>query len=88
MFDAFNTSCKQASRLLSESREHPLPFLKMAQLKAHLKVCDACAEFQKQLAGLHEIFGLYSKVINKFPLSDGPILSNEAKARMKATLMN
>lgn len=88
MFDVFDISCKKASRLLSESQEHPLPWLKRIQLQAHLKVCDACTATQKQFAALHKVFAQYSKLAGQIPPVPGRenTLSAEARARIKASL--
>ena len=49
-------NCKQASQLMSEAMDHPLPLHKTILLKFHLRICKACLVFQKQLQNLQRIF--------------------------------
>lgn len=41
-------SCQQASRLLSQRQEDPLPFGKRVRLRLHLMYCDACTNVSRQ----------------------------------------
>lgn len=88
MFDFFDISCKKASRLLSESQDHSLSFFQRFQLQAHLKVCDACAQVQKQFTAVHKVFAQYSKLAGQVPPAPGReiSLSPEVRARIKASL--
>jgi len=45
-------SCQQASRLLSQNQDEPLPFGKRLRLRLHLKYCDACSRVSRQLETL------------------------------------
>ena len=42
-------TCKQASKLISQSLDHPLSWSERVQLKLHLVICDACTQFKLQL---------------------------------------
>ncbi|HEY0842905.1 zf-HC2 domain-containing protein [Methylotenera sp.] len=42
-------TCKQASKLISQSLDRPLSWSELMQLKLHLMICDACSRFKKQL---------------------------------------
>lgn len=42
-------TCKEASRLLSQSMDQPLPRLKRMELRLHVWMCSACSNFEKQL---------------------------------------
>jgi len=42
-------SCKEASRLLSQAMDQHLPLWQRARLRLHLAICDACANFSRQL---------------------------------------
>ena len=42
-------SCQQASRLLSQQQDGPLPFGKRVRLRLHLMYCDACTNVSRQL---------------------------------------
>ena len=48
-------SCKDVYPLISESRDHPLPFLSQMRLKMHLAICKLCEIYQKQLETLCRI---------------------------------
>ena len=41
-------SCQQASRLLSQQQDEPLPFGKRVRLRLHLMYCDACTNVSQQ----------------------------------------
>ena len=45
-------TCKQASRLLSESLDRPLGLGERLSLRLHLAVCNACTNVRRQLAFL------------------------------------
>ena len=45
-------SCQQASRLLSQQQEDPLPFGKRMRLRLHLMYCDACTNVSRQFETL------------------------------------
>ena len=42
-------TCKEASRLLSQSMDARLPLWQRARLRLHLAICDACTNFSRQL---------------------------------------
>ena len=41
-------TCQQASRLLSQQQDEPLPFGKRMRLRLHLMYCDACTNVSRQ----------------------------------------
>ena len=41
-------TCQQASRLLSQQQDDPLPFGKRMRLRLHLMYCDACTNVSRQ----------------------------------------
>ena len=45
-------SCQQASRLLSQREDEPLPFAKQVRLRLHLAYCDACRNVSRQFAAI------------------------------------
>lgn len=45
-------SCQQASRLLSQHQDEPLPLGKRLRLRLHLMYCDACANVSRQFQTL------------------------------------
>ena len=42
-------SCKEASRLLSQSMDREMSVGELARLRLHLTLCDACRNFSRQL---------------------------------------
>ena len=47
-------SCKEASRLLSQSMDRELSVGEQARLRLHLTLCDACRNFNRQLNQLRD----------------------------------
>ena len=47
-------SCKEASRLLSQSMDRELTLGEHARLRVHLALCDACRNFNRQLKQLRQ----------------------------------
>jgi len=52
-------SCKEASRLLSESEDRPLGWLERLRLRAHLALCDMCTRFAAHLRMMREAMQRY-----------------------------
>jgi hypothetical protein len=42
-------TCKEASRLLSQSMDRSLPRMKRLELRVHVWLCSGCSNFEKQL---------------------------------------
>jgi predicted anti-sigma-YlaC factor YlaD len=47
-------SCKEASRLLSQSMDRKMSVGELARLRLHLTLCDACRNFERQLKQLRQ----------------------------------
>ena len=47
-----NISCKEASRLISQSQDRPLSLGEQVALRLHLAICRGCRAFSTQLAFL------------------------------------
>jgi len=45
-------NCKEATRLVSQNLDRRLGFGEWLRLRLHLRICDACANFKKQVAFL------------------------------------
>ncbi|MCE0483865.1 MAG: zf-HC2 domain-containing protein [Methylacidiphilales bacterium] len=50
---AITPKCRQASRLLSEGLDHPIPLLTRLRLRAHFLICIYCERYGKHLQVLH-----------------------------------
>lgn len=55
MMKALKMDCENVYPLISESRDHTLPFLSRMRLKMHLALCGLCQIYQKQLETLCKI---------------------------------
>jgi len=66
-------TCKQASKLISQSLDRPLSLPEKIRLRLHLLICDPCTQFKRQLmmlrAALHRIrYGIEQDSTIKLPL--------------------
>jgi len=66
-------TCKQASKLISQSLDRPLTWSEKLQLKLHLLICNPCTQFKRQLnmlrTALHRIrYGIEHDSTIKLPL--------------------
>lgn len=52
--------CKQASQLISQSQEKPLPLLKQGRVYMHLAICPYCRAFAKNCKKMHKLMGDFS----------------------------
>jgi hypothetical protein len=52
-------SCKDASRLISQTMDGPLPLHRYLLLRLHLLFCDACTEFRRQVRFLRKTMRRY-----------------------------
>lgn len=48
-------NCKQASRIISQSLDTPLPLSDRMKLKFHLFICKACNRFNQQLRLISDV---------------------------------
>ena len=58
---AHSISCKDATRLISQKIDDPLPFGRALRLRLHLMWCHACQRFEHQVKFLHEVMRKYRK---------------------------
>lgn len=47
-------SCREAARLISEREERPLGWGESLALRLHLRICDACPRFERQVRVMRE----------------------------------
>ena len=79
-------SCKEVSRLLSESMERKLSFWQRMGLWLHLSMCKLCHGFAKNLRRLREAAMHYAQDIERDTADSDVALSNEARERIKRSL--
>ena len=78
-------SCKQASRLQSESMDRPLTFFENFGLRIHLLLCKWCRRYGKQLKFLQNAAHQCEEHIEATPAQK---LSPEARERIKQKLQS
>ena len=49
-------TCKDVSKLVSESLEHELPFRQRLGMRIHLMMCSLCRKYNRQALLLRELF--------------------------------
>ncbi|ACT51038.1 MULTISPECIES: zf-HC2 domain-containing protein [Methylovorus] len=76
-------SCKQASRLLSQSLDRRLTWRERTALRLHLTICDVCRRFGRQLLLLREAA---KRMVRLTEQNETLQLSQEAKARIASAL--
>ncbi len=54
-------SCKEATRLISESQERKLSLLETVPLRFHLMMCTGCHNFSKQIRFLREAMRAFTQ---------------------------
>lgn len=81
---ALTPPCRQVARLASRGDEQPLNPWTRLRLRVHLKICDACERYLRQLDVLHEAAGRLGETIPG--RGHGVRLATEAKERLKARL--
>jgi hypothetical protein len=58
-------TCREVSVLLSQAEDRSLGAVEQARLQAHLKLCEGCENFRKQLAFLR-------RALRRHPDLDNP----------------
>lgn len=76
-------TCKQASQLISQSLDRPLPLSSRLQLRLHLFICDACTRFKQQL---HQLRNVVKRATTHTENDSAIRLSKEAKDRISSTI--
>lgn len=56
---ALRLSCKEASRLISEEMDRRLSLTERIALRLHVRICDACTRFTRQVAFLRRALQRY-----------------------------
>jgi hypothetical protein len=79
-------SCKEVSRLVSESLDRELPFRQRVPLRLHLLMCSLCSHFRRQLLFLRGAARSFGKAGAADKLPAHIRLSPTARARIKHAL--
>lgn len=76
-------SCKQVSRLVSQSLERKLTYRERFGLSLHLMMCDACKLFSRQLRLLRQAMQRIGRNVEQ---DTQTVLSDEARKRIAIKL--
>ncbi|TCV85168.1 zf-HC2 domain-containing protein [Sulfurirhabdus autotrophica] len=74
-------TCKDASKLLSQSFDRNLTLTEKISMKLHLLICNACSKVDQQLAFLHKAGKKLASEPEDIPSSQ-PGLTPEAQERI------
>ena len=77
-------SCREATRMISESVDHPLTWNRRVRLRIHLLLCTYCARFEAQSHWLKAYSNRYFGGAEG--ACQGECLSAEARARIEQAL--
>jgi hypothetical protein len=73
-------SCRDVTRLASESMDRTLPLSTRIQLQLHYWICKACTEYRRQLLALRQAT---RRSASETHAQEDTQLSSPAKARLK-----
>jgi len=83
-------TCKEATRLISESLDRDLPFRRRLGLRIHLVLCRLCRRYARQLFFLQTLLRNYGRTAAEEDSREGdddaPGLSPEAQGRIRERL--
>ncbi|MFN4261640.1 MAG: zf-HC2 domain-containing protein [Gemmataceae bacterium] len=82
----FMPSCKEVSRLVSESLDRDLPFWQRFSVRLHLLMCSLCSRFRRQILFLHDAAHAFGEASEEGAVLTNARLSPEARARIKQVL--
>ncbi|UCH85485.1 MAG: zf-HC2 domain-containing protein [Candidatus Latescibacterota bacterium] len=82
--------CKEIAKLLSEQRDHGLPWYRRVMIRVHLAMCVFCRRLEKHLAFIHRLSEAAGDTADGAPLETGSVyadtLSQEARSRIKKAI--
>ncbi|HEY6097506.1 MAG TPA: hypothetical protein VIU83_05570 [Candidatus Deferrimicrobium sp.] len=79
-------SCKDATRLISESMDHSLPLAKRVGVRLHLLICIFCSRYKRQLLLIRETVRQLAAMQDTYGSLTGELLPEEAKERIRKSL--
>ena len=81
-------SCKDVTRLLSESMDATLPIGKRIGVRLHLLICKFCLRYERQLLLIREAARRLAASDEPYGSLTGEPLSEGAKERIRESLAN
>ena len=79
-------SCKDVTRLISESMDRSLPLRKRIGVRLHLLICNLCSRYKRQLLLIRETVRRLAAMEDAYGSLPGEPLSEEAKGRIRKSL--
>ncbi|WP_442511968.1 hypothetical protein SH528x_003722 [Novipirellula sp. SH528] len=79
-------SCKEISKLVSQSIEHPLPFRKRMELWMHMRLCSLCSAFRRDVVYMHERMQQDAPDLSENGEGDTEKLPVDARLRIKQAI--
>lgn len=81
-------SCKDVTKLVSESMDRSLPLGKRIGVRFHLIICKWCARYKRQLLLIRETVMRLASTVEAHGVPAGESLSAEAKERIRNSMKN
>jgi len=81
-------SCKDVTKLVSESMDHTLPLGKRIGVRLHLLICKFCARYERQLLLIRETARRLAAAVEAPGEPSGETLSEEVKERIRKSMKN
>jgi len=81
-------SCKDVTKLVSESMDRSLPFGKRIGVRLHLLMCKFCARYERQLLLIRETVRRLAVSVEAPGEPSGETVSVEAKERIRNAMKN
>ena len=77
-------SCREATRLVSESLDRPLSLKERLALQVHLFTCRNCMRYQSQIRRMRRAVDDYAQEQQRD--GEGPVLSSEARRCLQSRI--
>lgn len=77
-------SCRETSRLVSESMDRRLPLFKRLLVRIHLRMCKYCHRFEQQLLHIRALSRHFNN--HTEPIDPSIALTDEARERIRKTV--
>jgi hypothetical protein len=81
-------SCRDVTKLLSESMDTSLPIGKRIRVRVHLLMCKFCSRYERQLLLIRDTVRRLAASEEKPVEPSGETLSEESKERIRNSLRN
>ena len=79
-------TCKDVTRLVSESMDRSLPLGKRIGVRLHLLICKFCARYERQLLLIRDTVRHLAATVEAPGGAFGDTLSEEARARIREAM--